>query len=57
MTAKKEGMQMLDQHLRDLVTQKLVTADEAARYAADPAGMLAGSPKASKLVTVDAEMV
>jgi twitching motility protein PilT len=57
MTAKKEGMQMLDQHLRDLVTQKIVTAEEAARFAADPAGMLAGTPKPAKLVTVDAEMV
>ena len=56
MTAKKEGMQMLDQHLRDLVAQKIVTAEEAARYAADPAGMLAGAPKQAKLVTVDAEV-
>ncbi len=41
MTAKKEGMQLLDQHLKDLVTQGAVTADEAARYAVDPQAIYA----------------
>jgi twitching motility protein PilT len=41
MTAKKEGMQLLDQHLKDLVMQNVVTSDEAARYAVDPAAILA----------------
>jgi twitching motility protein PilT len=41
MTAKKEGMQLLDQHLKDLVLQGVVTADEAARYAVDSAAILA----------------
>jgi len=44
MTAKKEGMQLLDQHLKDLVTQKLVKAEEAARYAIDPGAILALAP-------------
>ena len=41
MTAKKEGMQLLDQHLKDLVGQNIVTADEAARYAVDASAILA----------------
>jgi len=44
MTAKKEGMQLLDQHLKDLVTQGMVTADEAARYAVDASAILALTP-------------
>lgn len=42
MTARKEGMQLLDQHLRELVQQRIVTVEEAARYAEDPAALLAG---------------
>jgi len=41
MTAKKEGMQLLDQHLKDLVMQGQVTADEAARFAVDAQAILA----------------
>jgi twitching motility protein PilT len=41
MTAKKEGMQLLDQHLKDLVLQGIVVPDEAARYAVDAAAILA----------------
>jgi twitching motility protein PilT len=44
MTAKKEGMQLLDQHLRDLVAQRIVTADEAARFALDPQSILTQQP-------------
>ena len=44
MTAKKEGMQLLDQHLKDLVTQGVVTAEEAARFAVDPQAILALAP-------------
>jgi twitching motility protein PilT len=40
-TSKKEGMQLLDQHLRDLVTRNAVTPDEAARFAIDPEAILA----------------
>jgi twitching motility protein PilT len=36
LTGKKEGMQLLDQYLRELVSQKIVTAEEAARTAEDP---------------------
>jgi twitching motility protein PilT len=46
MTAKKEGMQLLDQHLKDLVTQGVVTADEAARFAVEPQAILALAPAA-----------
>jgi len=59
MTAKKEGMQLLDQHLKDLVTQRIVTADEAARYAVEPQAILAladnrsAGSKASSLVTAE----
>ena len=41
-TGRKEGMQLLDQHLRDLVHQGLVTVEEAARFAEDPAALLHG---------------
>jgi twitching motility protein PilT len=41
LTSKKEGMQLLDTHLKEMVTQRIVTVEEAVRYAADPAGMLA----------------
>lgn len=51
MTAKKEGMQLLDQHLKDLVTQNIVTADEAARYAVDSSAILALSTSASRPVS------
>ncbi len=55
MTAKKEGMQLLDQHLRELVSQKVINADEAARYAMEPATMAGSTPasSSSKPVTAD----
>ncbi len=40
-TGKKEGMILMDQHLKELVGDKIVTADEAARYATDPTAILA----------------
>ena len=40
-TGKQLGMQQLDQHLKDFVAQKVVTAEEASRYAEDPQAMLA----------------
>jgi twitching motility protein PilT len=40
-TGKKEGMKLLDQSLRDLVTAGVVTGEEAARFAEDPHSMLA----------------
>jgi twitching motility protein PilT len=54
MTAKKEGMQLLDQHLRELVAKKVINADEAARYAMEPASMAASTPVgSSRPVTAD----
>jgi twitching motility protein PilT len=41
MAGKKVGMQLLDAHLKELMTQRIVTAEEAARYAADPVAVLA----------------
>jgi len=34
-------MQLLDQHLKDLVTEGAVTIDEAARFAVDPQAIFA----------------
>ena len=39
-TGKKEGMQLLDQSLKELVQQEIVTAEEAARYAVNPQEIL-----------------
>jgi twitching motility protein PilT len=41
MTGKKLGMRLLDQHLKDLVNDGLVTPEEAARYAEEPEAILA----------------
>ncbi len=41
MTGKKEGMQLLDQCLKDLVTSRVVTPEEAARYSEEPETILA----------------
>ena len=40
-TGRKKGMKLLDQHLKELVTAEIVTAEEAARYADDPTAILA----------------
>lgn len=39
LTGRKEGMQLLDQHLKELVSDGTVTLDEAMRVAADPSGL------------------
>jgi twitching motility protein PilT len=41
MTGKKEGMKLLDQSLKDLITANVITGEEAARYSEDPHAMLA----------------
>jgi len=38
---RKEGMQLMDDHLKQLVSAKVVTAEEAARYAENPQAILA----------------
>lgn len=40
-TGRKDGMNLLDQSLRDLVAGGVVSGDEAARYAFDPQAILA----------------
>jgi twitching motility protein PilT len=40
-TGKKDGMQSLDTHLRDLVANRVVKPEDAARCAEDPQGLLA----------------
>jgi len=41
MTGKKEGMQLREQHLKELIEADVVTAEEAARVAEDPETILA----------------
>lgn len=41
MTGKKEGMQLMDSHLRDLIDRRIVTVEEATRFAAEPEAILA----------------
>jgi len=41
MTGRKLGMRLLDQHLKTLVGDGIVTVEEAARYAAEPEAILA----------------
>ena len=41
MTGRKDGMQLLDQHLKDLVSRGVVTTEEAARYTTNPREMAA----------------
>jgi twitching motility protein PilT len=41
MTGKKEGMNLLDQHLKDLISEGVVTGEDAARVAAEPQTVLA----------------
>jgi Tfp pilus assembly pilus retraction ATPase PilT len=40
-TGRKEGMQLLDQHLKELISTGIVDASEAARYSEDPQAILA----------------
>jgi twitching motility protein PilT len=40
-TGRKEGMQLLDQHLKELIAAGNVDAEEAARYSEDPHAILA----------------
>jgi twitching motility protein PilT len=41
MTGKKLGMRLLDQHLKELISEGAVTVEEAARYSAEPEQILA----------------
>jgi twitching motility protein PilT len=43
-TGRREGMQLLDQHLRELVLQRVISMDEASRFAEDPGALLSGAP-------------
>ena len=49
MTGKKEGMKLLDQYLKELIHQDLVTGEEAARYADEPETILAFARSGGKL--------
>lgn len=51
-TGRKEGMQLLDQHLAHLVDQGVVTAGEATRFAAEPAAFAGKRPTATRPVPV-----
>jgi len=47
-TGKKQGMQLLDNHLRDLVDQGVINPEEAMRVAINPAQFM-GNPKTGKI--------
>ncbi|MEM7417016.1 MAG: type IV pilus twitching motility protein PilT [Gemmatimonadota bacterium] len=49
MTGKKEGMKLLDQYLKELIHNGLVTGEEAARYAEEPETILAFAQSGGKL--------
>ncbi len=48
-TGKKEGMKLLDQHLKELISDGIVTGEEAARVAAEPETLLAFARSGGKL--------
>jgi twitching motility protein PilT len=48
-TGKKDGMKLLDQHLKELIAEGVVTAEEAARYAAEPETILHFARSGAKL--------
>jgi twitching motility protein PilT len=54
MTSKREGMQLLDVHLKELITRRVVTPEEAARYAADPPAVLAHGKLVAKKTPIPA---
>jgi twitching motility protein PilT len=41
MTGKKEGMQLMDSHLKELVDRRVVAPEDAARFAEEPEAILA----------------
>lgn len=49
MTGKKEGMKLLDQYLKELIHNGLVTGEEAARYSEEPETILAFARSGGKL--------
>lgn len=49
MTGRKLGMRLLDQHLKELIHDGLVTAEEAARYAAEPESILTSARSGGRL--------
>ena len=49
MTGKKDGMNLLDQNLKELVSEKVVTGEEAARYSTDPQSILAFAKSGARL--------
>lgn len=51
-TGKKEGMQLLDNHLRELIDRRVVTAEEAARFALEPEAILIYGQSAEKKSTI-----
>ncbi len=40
MTGKNLGMQLMDQHIKELISKKIVTPEEAAPHASDPKGII-----------------
>ena len=44
-TARKEGMILMDHHIRELIRQKIVTVAEAVNYLEDASGLMVTQPK------------
>jgi twitching motility protein PilT len=49
MTGKKEGMKLLDQYLKELIHNELVSGEEAARFSDEPETLLAFARSGGKL--------
>lgn len=48
MTGKKEGMQLMDSHLKELIDRRVVSPEEAARFATEPETILAYGDAATR---------
>jgi twitching motility protein PilT len=49
LTGKREGMKLLDQHLKELISEEIVTGEEAARFAIEPETILAFAKSGGRL--------
>lgn len=47
LTGRKEGMQLMEQHLKELISRNVITAQEAARHVDNPQALSAGAGPAA----------
>jgi len=52
LTGRKEGMQLMDQHLRELVENGIISAEEALRFAEDPGAIPTGDARQARAAAV-----